>query len=177
MKNERVSIFGMRHRPCLKGAEFSMQFCHMHECYEALLRGEAGADSTEWALWVLTRALDKDSVIFYQVAAKIVGIALRGKKPDGALGEAMKTIQAHLKEQITREELKQRLRGLCGIERGLVRALAVQSRMELWEVSFFAREDLFVNHNKTVTEGLQERLLFEQKVLEYLRVLGNPFEK
>lgn len=55
MKNLTTKAFCWRFRACEEGAKFAAQFKHMRECYDALLRGEAGEDSPTWAIWVATR--------------------------------------------------------------------------------------------------------------------------
>ena len=55
MKNYTTRWFCRKFNACHAGTRFALKYKTMRECYAALLAGEAGNDSTDWALWVATR--------------------------------------------------------------------------------------------------------------------------
>lgn len=55
MKDLTTKEFCREFCACKEGAKFARKYKTMLECYAALLRGEAGANSYGWALWVATR--------------------------------------------------------------------------------------------------------------------------
>lgn len=55
MKNLTTKDFCRNFGACEDGSRFASQYKTMRECYAALLRGEAGGNSTAWAIWAATR--------------------------------------------------------------------------------------------------------------------------
>ena len=55
MKNMPTKDFCLRFNACEDGTAWALGYADMRTCYDALLRGEAGAYSAEWAIWVATR--------------------------------------------------------------------------------------------------------------------------
>lgn len=54
MENMTIDQFIWAYAPCDAGEAFARKHDTIHDCYEALLRWEAGLVSFEWALWVLS---------------------------------------------------------------------------------------------------------------------------
>ena len=54
MRNMTIAQFIWAYSPCDAGEAFARKHDNIHDCYEALLRWEAGPISFEWALWVLS---------------------------------------------------------------------------------------------------------------------------
>lgn len=55
MKNPTTEDFCRKHNACDDGRAFAWNYETMAECYHALLAGEAGEKSAEWAIWAFSR--------------------------------------------------------------------------------------------------------------------------
>ena len=55
MKNPTTKEFCIKFGACKAGVKFALCYATMRDCYDALLRSEAGDHSVEWAIWAATR--------------------------------------------------------------------------------------------------------------------------
>lgn len=63
----KTRAFCRKFDACRAGTKFALKFDTMRDCYAALLAGDAGANSTEWAIWAATRPgvmSDRDQRMF-----------------------------------------------------------------------------------------------------------------
>ena len=75
MKNLSTKDFCRNFNACAPGTRFALKFKNMRDCYAALLNGEAGDRSAEWAIWTFTRegvTNDRDLRLFAVKCARRV---------------------------------------------------------------------------------------------------------
>lgn len=105
MKNISTKEFCRKFNACREGTKFALKFKTMRDCYAALLAGEAGVHSAEWAIWADTRPgvmSDRDLRLFAVRCARRVQIPMTDARCIAALDVAERYAQG----EATDEELE-----------------------------------------------------------------------
>lgn len=105
MKNYTTQDFCRKFGACLPGARFARQYKTMRDCYAALLAGEAGDNSRDWAIWTATRPgvmSARDLRLFAVRCARQVQHLMKDQRPITALDVA----ERYANGEATDEELK-----------------------------------------------------------------------
>lgn len=91
MKNCTTRYFCRIFGACTAGMRFALKFKTMRECYGALLKGEAGDKSAEWAIWTVTQEgvmSDRELRLFAVRCARSVQHLMKDQSSIGALDVA-----------------------------------------------------------------------------------------
>lgn len=91
MKNLTTEEFCRKFEACTAGMRFALKFKTMRECYGALLKGEAGDKSAEWAIWTATRVgvmSDRDLRLFAVRCARRAPHLMKDQRSIAALDVA-----------------------------------------------------------------------------------------
>ena len=179
MKNLTTRYFCRKFEACRSGTRFALRYKTMRECYNALLAGEAGANSWNWALWVISLddvMTDRDLQMFAIRCARRVARLITNERSLKTLDVAERYIHGDAKD----EELY---------------AAAAAARDALWAVkdalwavlcatrSVYAGRDALHDVWSAVRASIravadEAAMDAEKKAqLEILKEFGNPFEE
>ena len=109
MNNLTTHEFCRRFGACKEGAMFARKFGTMRECYDALLRGEAGENSYDWAIWVAVQngvMAERDMRLFAVRCARRVQKLMRDDRSIRALDIS----ERYANGEATAEELEAAVR-------------------------------------------------------------------
>ena len=104
MKKLTTEEFCRKFVACTAGMRFALRYKTMRECYTALLAGEAGDKSAEWAIWAATRdgvMSDRDLRLFAVRCARRVQHLMTDQRSIDALDVA----ERYAKGEATEDEL------------------------------------------------------------------------
>lgn len=104
MKNVTTKEFCRKFSACMCGTKFALHYATMRECYSALLQGEAGENSYDWAFWAATQEgvmTERDLRLFAVKCARRVQHLMTDKRSIHALDVA----ERYANGDASREEL------------------------------------------------------------------------
>lgn len=206
MKNMKTRDFLLYRYPCDAGQAFALKYQTMGDVYEALLKGAAGANSFNWAVWILRESgVDVDSLFLrllretrQYLPKKLQDIdPFDFQDPDGSLKEFEKNerrVRKEFRRLVVDRTTKPSIRYLSPV-------LAVNAWTEYLNNWLVASTDdairvLLLEHYKKqgtlprphtsewryIADGVwdEEYVIFpdafQKRILGWLKELGNPFE-